>query len=175
MYVWNGQWVLIALMVNSSRRWVMFTFWTGSRCGQVRVRGGFQRGAPLIVVLFILSESSWSRKEHKPPHSTRPSSFTVSLSRRRPWCSWVTTTLSNRRPYSSLEPWPTVDHARLMNSALDKERDAPEASCMRSEIMRRCTTPAQGLRETLWSLQHLLMMRLQNNGQLTRKSLCSFL
>lgn len=107
-----------------------FTFCTGSRCGQVRERGGVQPGTLLILLLFIFSASSRRRKELNPPQSTRPSSFTASRSRRRPRCCWETTTLSNRRPYSSLEPRPTDEQARLMNSALDKERDTPKVSCV---------------------------------------------
>lgn len=121
---------------TSSRGQWPFTFWTWSRCGQVRVRGGFQQGTLLPLVFFILSESSSSRKEHRLLQSTRPS-FAASLSRMRPRCSWVTTTLSNKRPYSSWEPRPTDDQAKWMNSALDKERDAPDWSCTRiNSIMR---------------------------------------
>ena len=148
-------------------RWP-FTFWTWSRCGQVRVRGGFQQGGLLALLFFTLSESSSSRKEHKPPQSTRPSSLTASLSRRRPRCSWVTTTLSNRRPYSSLEPRPTEDQAKSTNSVLDKERDVPTGSCTKiNRIMRHCTMSAHRwvslafnhnvLQIILWLTKHFLL------------------
>jgi len=111
----------------------LFTFWTGSRCGQVRVRGDFQRGPPMTLLCLTLSDSSSNRKEHSPRQSIRPSSFKPSVPRRRPRCSWVTTTPSNSRPYSSLDPRPTDVQARSMNSALDRKRDAPEESCTQDE------------------------------------------
>lgn len=130
-------------LLSSSRGQWPSTFWTWSRCGQVMVRGGCQQGTLLVLVFFTLSESSSTRKEQRPPQSTQPSSFTASVSRRRPRCSWVTTTLSNRRPYSSLEPRPTEDQAKSMNSVLDKERDAPEGSCTEiNRITRHCTVSA---------------------------------
>ena len=93
----NSQQTLLLLCIKELIN-PFFTFWTGSRCGQVKVRGGFQEGTLLVLVFFTLSESSISRKEHRPPQSTRPSSFTASMSRSRPRCSWVMTTLSNNRP-----------------------------------------------------------------------------
>lgn len=119
-------------VTNSSHQWPL-TFWTGSRCGQVKVRTGFQRGPLLVLLFFTLSESSCSKKDDRPPQSTRSSSFIASTSRRRPLCSWVKTTLSNRRPYSSSEPRPTDDQARSTNSVLDIERGEPEESWRREE------------------------------------------
>ncbi len=103
------------------------------------MRSGFQQSKLFLLLFFTLSESSSSRKEHRPPQSMRPSSLTASMSRRRPQCSWVMTTLSNRRPYSSLEPRPTDDQARWMNSVLDKEQDAPVGSCIKINRRHICT------------------------------------
>lgn len=149
-----------------------FTFWTGSRCGQVRLRRGFHWATRLPLVFFTFSESSNSRKEQRPPQSTRPSAFTVSLSRRRPRFSWVTTTLSNSSPYSSLEPRPTEDLASLTNSALDKERDEPVESCTRSTWHNVSTVSDAWTQRSadspLMSKTRLFVY------SLTRKMLCSF-
>lgn len=66
-----------------------------------------------------------------PPQPIWPSAFTGLLSSWIPRSSWERTALSNRRPYSSWEPRPIEDQARSMNSVLDKERDAPEGSCIK--------------------------------------------
>lgn len=134
---WKQILLLLLLILQADRD--SLTFWTGSRCGQVKVRGGFQRGTLLLLEFLTFSERCSIRKEHRPPQSTRPSSFTASRSRMRPQCSWVTTTLSNRRPYSSSEPWLTAERAERMNSALDKERDEPETSCSKTHSKHVCT------------------------------------
>lgn len=123
----------MTLITNFSSLLGPFTFWTGSRCGQVRVRGGFQQGALTVLLFFNLLESSISRNEHRPPQSMHSFSFEVSLSRRRPLRCWLRTTLSNKKPYSSSDPWPTDDQARSMNWIRDKERDAPEKSCIQQQ------------------------------------------
>lgn len=130
----NGSWVQNeqhVLTTKCLRTLWPFTFWTGSRCGQVRVRSGFQRGAVVTPEFLSLWESSRYRKEQSSAQSIRPSS--CELSRRSPWHPWVTNTLSNRRPYSSLDPQPTDAHAWSTNSVLDKEQDTPAESWRQDE------------------------------------------